>query len=291
MLYPTKGVSELTRFTPEKVEEKYGLTPQQYPDFAALRGDPSDNLPGIPGVGEKTAAKWINQFGSFEELVERADEVKGKAGQNLRDHLEAVKLNRRLTELVRDVELPKAPPDLERAPYDRDGADAVSWTCWRSATRACASGCSPSTRAPRRRRPPAPAAGVELDGTVLGAGELAPWLEEHGGAAARRGHRRHLGAGHRQRHRDRARRGRRAPPPGSTRRSWTRPTSGPSPPGSPTPDRPKVMHNAKGAMRVFPEHGWSVDGVTMDTALAAYLVKPGRRSFALDALVRRVPGP
>ncbi len=108
MLYPTKGVSELTRFTPEKVFEKYGLTPAQYPDFAALRGDPSDNLPGIPGVGEKTAAKWINQFGSFAELVERVDEVKGKAGQNLRDHLEAVKLNRRLTEMVRDVELPKA---------------------------------------------------------------------------------------------------------------------------------------------------------------------------------------
>lgn len=93
VLYPTKGVSELTRFTPEKVVEKYGLTPAQYPDFAALRGDPSDNLPGIPGVGEKTAAKWINQFGSFAELVERVEEVKGKAGQNLRDHLESVKLN------------------------------------------------------------------------------------------------------------------------------------------------------------------------------------------------------
>ena len=109
VLYPTKGVSELTRFTPEKVFEKYGLTPAQYPDFAALRGDPSDNLPGIPGVGEKTATKWINQFGSFAELVERAEEVKGKAGQNFRDHLEAVKLNRRLTEMVRDVELPKRP--------------------------------------------------------------------------------------------------------------------------------------------------------------------------------------
>lgn len=125
VLYPTKGVSELTRFTPEKVEEKYGLTPQQYPDFAALRGDPSDNLPGIPGVGEKTAAKWINQFGSFDDLVARADEVKGKAGQNFRDHLESVKLNRRLTEMVRDVELTKTPQDLERAPYDRSAVTGV----------------------------------------------------------------------------------------------------------------------------------------------------------------------
>ncbi|KPC93031.1 DNA polymerase I, partial [Streptomyces sp. NRRL F-6602] len=125
VLYPTKGVSELTRFTPEKVQEKYGLTPAQYPDFAALRGDPSDNLPGIPGVGEKTAAKWINQFGSFAELVERADEVKGKAGQNFRDHLEAVKLNRRLTEMIRDVELDRTVTDLERAPYDRKALTLV----------------------------------------------------------------------------------------------------------------------------------------------------------------------
>ena len=70
-------------------------------------------------MGEKTAAKWINQFGSFAELVERADEVKGKAGQNFRDHLDAVKMNRVLTEMVRDVELPKVPAELERAPYDR----------------------------------------------------------------------------------------------------------------------------------------------------------------------------
>src|ERR687885_1320653 len=87
VLYPRKGVSDLTRFPPEEVEQKYGLTPAQYPDFAALRGDPSDNLPGIPGVGEKTAAKWINQFGSFAELVERVEEVKGKAGRNLHEHL------------------------------------------------------------------------------------------------------------------------------------------------------------------------------------------------------------
>lgn len=156
VLYPTKGVSELTRFTPEKVVEKYGLTPQQYPDFAALRGDPSDNLPGIPGVGEKTAAKWINQFGSFAELVERADEVKGKAGQNFRDHLDAVKMNRVLTEMVRDVELPKTRPSWS-APRTTARRSPASWTYWRSATPACVSASSPSTRGrprPSRPRPP-----------------------------------------------------------------------------------------------------------------------------------------
>ncbi len=85
--------------------EKYGLTPAQYPDFAALRGDPSDNLPSIPGVGEKTASKWITEFGSLAELVDRVGEVKGKAGEKLREHLAAVLLNRQLTELARDVPL------------------------------------------------------------------------------------------------------------------------------------------------------------------------------------------
>ena len=75
-LMTRRGISDMTRFTPEAVMEKYGLTPAQYPDFAALRGDPSDNLPGIPGVGEKTATKWIAEFGSLAQLVDRVDEVK-----------------------------------------------------------------------------------------------------------------------------------------------------------------------------------------------------------------------
>ncbi|MFI8291049.1 DNA polymerase I [Streptomyces sp. ms191] len=282
VLYPTKGVSELTRFTPEKVEEKYGLTPRQYPDFAALRGDPSDNLPGIPGVGEKTAAKWINQFGSFAELVERAEEVKGKAGQNLRDHLEAVKLNRVLTEMVRDVELPRTVRDLERAPYDRTALALVLDTLEirNPSLRERLLAVDPGAD---EEQPPAPAAGVELDGSVLGSGELAPWLAGHADQP--------LGV--------------------ATVDSWALGTGsvaeialaaadGAAAWFDPTqldedderafsawladPARPKVLHNAKGVMRVFPEHGWTVAGVTMDTALAAYLVKPGRRSFALDAL-------
>ncbi|GAA3187454.1 hypothetical protein GCM10020255_084870 [Rhodococcus baikonurensis] len=80
VLYPKKGVSELTRFTPTAVEEKYSLSPSQYPDFAALRGDPSDNLPGIPGVGEKTATKWIREYGDLQGLVDNVDKVRGKVG-------------------------------------------------------------------------------------------------------------------------------------------------------------------------------------------------------------------
>lgn len=116
VLYPRKGVSDLVRFDPAGVQEKYGLSPVQYPDFAALRGDPSDNLPGIPGVGEKTAAKWVRQFGSLGELIDRVDEVKGKVGDALRSHLDSVMMNRRLTELVRDVPLELGPDDLAVRP-------------------------------------------------------------------------------------------------------------------------------------------------------------------------------
>jgi DNA polymerase-1 len=112
VLYPKKGVTELARMTPDAVQEKYGLTPEQYPDFAALRGDPSDNLPSIPGVGEKTAAKWIQEYGSLKSLIARVDEVPGKAGVALRDALASVITNRELTQLRHDLPLEIAFKDL-----------------------------------------------------------------------------------------------------------------------------------------------------------------------------------
>ena len=105
VLYPKRGVSDLARMTPQAVVEKYGMTPTQYPDFAALRGDPSDNLPSIPGVGEKTAAKWIIEHGSLQELLANVDKIGGKVGQSLRDSIDNVIRNRELTQLVDDVPL------------------------------------------------------------------------------------------------------------------------------------------------------------------------------------------
>ena len=103
VLYPKRGVSEMARMTPSAVQEKYGMTPDQYPDFAALRGDPSDNLPSIPGVGEKTAAKWIVEYGSLQDLIANVDKVGGKVGQSLRDNINDVIRNRELTQLVHDA--------------------------------------------------------------------------------------------------------------------------------------------------------------------------------------------
>ncbi len=119
VLYPKKGVSELARMTPESVLEKYGLTPEQYPDFAALRGDPSDNLPSIPGVGEKTATKWIADYGSLSKLIAKVDEVPGKVGQSLRAHIPQVLLNRELTQLDHDVPITQTPEQLIRQPINQ----------------------------------------------------------------------------------------------------------------------------------------------------------------------------
>ena len=103
VLYPKRGVSDLVRMNEAALFEKYGMTPEQYPDFAALRGDPSDNLPSVPGVGEKTAAKWIIEYGSLMELLAHVDDLGGKAGQSLKDCLDDVQRNRELTQLVSTV--------------------------------------------------------------------------------------------------------------------------------------------------------------------------------------------
>ncbi|CAB4647444.1 unannotated protein [freshwater metagenome] len=103
VLYPKRGVSDLVRMNAQALLEKYGMTPEQYPDFAALRGDPSDNLPSVPGVGEKTAAKWIIEYGSLKQLLTHVDDLGGKAGQSLKDCVTDVERNRELTQLISTV--------------------------------------------------------------------------------------------------------------------------------------------------------------------------------------------
>jgi DNA polymerase-1 len=112
VLYPKRGVSDLARMTPKAVFEKYGMNPSQYPDFAALRGDPSDNLPSVPGVGEKTAAKWVVEFGSLGNLVANVAKISGKVGDSLRANIDLVLKNRELTRLLHDVPIDVKVDDL-----------------------------------------------------------------------------------------------------------------------------------------------------------------------------------
>ena len=120
VLYPMRGVSELARMTPEAVEAKYGVPPQRYPELAAIVGETSDNLPGVPGVGPGFAARWINEYDGLDNVITHADQITGKKGEALRDHLGDVIRNRRLNALVRDLDLEVAPADLEAQSWDRD---------------------------------------------------------------------------------------------------------------------------------------------------------------------------
>ncbi len=113
LLYPSvQGVSKLKRYDPATVKERYGVPPEQYPDIAALVGEKADNLPGVPKVGEKTAVKWLTQFGSLDAVLDGADTIKGVVGQNLRDHIDDVRRNRRLNRLLDDIDVPVALDDL-----------------------------------------------------------------------------------------------------------------------------------------------------------------------------------
>ncbi len=119
LLYPNaRGVSELKRYDPDAVRERYGINPEQYPEIAALVGETSDNLPGIDKVGEKTAVKWITQYGSLDGLWQHIDEIGGVVGTNLREQRDRAERNRRLNRLVTDLELPVTAHDLDRRPMD-----------------------------------------------------------------------------------------------------------------------------------------------------------------------------
>ena len=123
VLYPGHHFKDLKHMTPQAVEDKYHVGPAQYPDLAALRGETADNIPGVPGVGDGFAAKWINQYGGLEGIIEHADEIGGKKGESLRENIEQVKLNRKVNALRRDVDLGIGIEDLTFGEVD---ADALS---------------------------------------------------------------------------------------------------------------------------------------------------------------------
>ncbi len=304
VLMTRRGITDMTRFTPESVTEKYGLSPAQYPDFAAVRGDPSDNLPGIPGVGEKTATKWIAEFGSLTALVDRVDEVKGKAGDALREHLGNVLRNRQLTALITDLPaetVGAVPGDLLPVAWDREKIhqlfDTLQFRVLRDRLYQTlphgligATGSDPDFPLGAPGVPHPQKAAFEVVTVLLGPGEVGAWLTPHS-SAERAGV--------------------------AVTGTWGRGTGNLSgvaiaaPDGhgaylDPTqlteadeqalaawladPQRPKVLHDAKGPTHAFAARGLPLDGLACDTALAAYLALPGQRTFDLADLALRYLG-
>lgn len=123
ILLMRKGVTEIETYTPTTLQEKYGLTPQQMIDMKGLMGDASDNIPGVPGIGEKTALKLLHQFGSVENVLEHADKLKGKVRERLLHHAQDARLSKQLATIFRAVPLKKSRDDM--AYYGIQAATAI----------------------------------------------------------------------------------------------------------------------------------------------------------------------
>ncbi|WP_415110587.1 DNA polymerase I [Micropruina sp.] len=280
VLYPRKGVSDLVRMTPDAVLERYFVPPAQYPELAALVGETSDNLPGVPGVGPKTAAKWIGVYDGLENIVRRAAEIPGKAGESLRAHLDDVVRNRELNALVGDLELPVTVPELERRDWNREAVHTVFDGLEFRVLRDRLMETLPAELA-------GPSGGFEVVGDVLEPGALADWLAEHG-----RGELTGLdvtgqwrsGAGDLTGLALAASDGAACwldvteliPADEQALAAWLADAG-----------VAKALHDAKGPLLALWSRGWELNGLASDTQLAAYLLRPDQRVYDLGDLTAR----
>ena len=303
VLYPVKGVSTLRRMTPQEVEERYGVTPERYPHLAALVGETSDNLPGVPGVGPKTAAKWLNLYDGLDGVIAHADQIKGKAGQSLRDHLDDVVRNRRLNHLLTDLDLGVLPrTDLRLAGADRSALarvfEALEFRTLHQRALRILSFTDTSDHVEPGEAEEVGALNALSDleivslGHDLAAGQLAEWLETSLPADGDNGTR----------------------PLGVDVVGVLRPVEGDAALVSLSDgsravvvdlteilpedeavlaqlladvERPKLVADAKGSWHALSARGLRLDGVVADPSLAGYLCRPEQRSYDVDTLTQR----
>lgn len=287
VLYPGTGPGDLRRMTPQAVEEKYGVPPHRYPEIAAIVGETSDNLPGVPGVGPKTAAQWINKYDGLDNLLARADEIGGKRGAALREHMDDVVRNRRLNRLLTDMDLEVSPSDLARRPTDVAAIDRLF----------------DSLEFGRLRQKVREVAGIgmgegHVDETPEGVAEveisvsladascgIAQWARAHSTLAV-------LVEGDMR----------------PTRGDVTRLVLASENEAlviDPVELSPKqeealaevlatasslIVHDAKGTRHALASRGWTLGAVECDTMLAAYLAHPDQRSHKLEDVLSRVLG-
>ena len=288
VLYPGTGPGDLRRMTPEAVEAKYGVPPHRYPEIAAIVGETSDNLPGVPGVGPKTAAQWINKYDGLDNLLARADEIGGKRGAALREHMDDVVRNRRLNRLLTDMDLEVAPADLARRATDVAAIDrlfdSLEFGRLRVKVREVAGigmGQAPAAE-PAEEAVPETQVEVRLADADC---DIAAWTFAHPAVAL-------LVEGD------------------------MRPTRGdvsqivlatadealvidpaelsPAQEGALTAVLAQasslIVHDAKGTRHALASRGWALGAPSFDTMLAAYLAHPDQRSHKLEDVVSRLLG-
>ena len=288
VLYPGTGPGDLRCMTPEAVEAKYGVPPHRYPEIAAIVGETSDNLPGVPGVGPKTAAQWINKYDGLDNLLARADEIGGKRGAALREHMDDVVRNRRLNRLLTDMDLGVAPADLARRATDVAAIDrlfdSLEFGRLRVKVREVAGigmGQAPAAE-PAEEAVPETQVEVRLADADC---DIAAWTFAHPTVAL-------LVEGD------------------------MRPTRGdvsqivlatadealvidpaelsPAQEGALTAVLAQasslIVHDAKGTRHALASRGWALGAPSFDTMLAAYLAHPDQRSHKLEDVVSRLLG-
>lgn len=281
VLYPKKGVSDIPRMDAAAIEAKYFVSPSRYSDLAALVGETADNLPGVPGVGPKTAAKWINLYGGLEGVLEHLDSIGGKVGDALRENVENVKRNRLLNQLHTDLELPVTLDDLYQPRPDQaaleDLFDQLEFKTIRSRLFALY-GDDEAPAAERENidtpRYTIPAGAAELS-AFLGAGagrrsalavDLVPGrIGEDAAALAivRDDAAIYLDLSGQDAETE------------NVLAAWLR-----------DPESPKVLHGFKAALKALTSRGLELEGVVDDTSISGYLIQPDRRTYELAELAQ-----
>nr|WP_238989176.1 DNA polymerase I [Arthrobacter ulcerisalmonis] len=281
VLYPKKGVSDIPRMDAAAIQEKYFVSPAEYSDLAALVGETADNLPGVPGVGPKTAAKWINLYGGLEGVLANLDSIGGKVGDALREHVDSVKRNRKLNRLHTDLDLPVTLDDLFEPRPDQAALenlfDDLEFKTIR--TRLFALYGDADTPAAERESIPVPdyirpegaavltaffnagagqrsAVAVDLVPGRIGedAAALAIVREDAAAYVSLEGQ-------------DAATE--------NVLAAWLAKA-----------DEPKVLHGFKAALKALSVRGLTLNGVVDDTSISAYLIEPDRRTYELAELAQ-----
>ncbi|MCL1922666.1 MAG: DNA polymerase I [Propionibacteriaceae bacterium] len=279
VLYP--GRNETQRMTPQAVEDKHGVPPRRYPELAALVGETSDNLPGVPGVGPKTAAKWLKEYDGLENLLRRADQVPGKAGESLRAHIDDVHRNRRLNHLLRDLNLPVDVSELTRGEVDMAAVNQLFDLLQFRALRARVSEIFEVRETEQVVHTTTAIETIEP-------GTLTSWLTSHASTSGAVDFLGQWGRG-----------------------NWSVESVGIATGDNvgcvelstltqedaqalaqwlANPDIEKTVHDIKAPLIALWERGWDLAGVTCDTQIAAYLANPDRRNLDLGSLSERYLG-